>query len=79
MRRATFQHSTEDLPCPAHSSNAPAAENNPSALEDFDLEPEMASCFYILTKLKTYECAEPFLQAVDPVALGVPDYFKIVK
>jgi hypothetical protein len=39
----------------------------------------MSSCFYILMKLKRHECAEPFLQEVDPIALGVPDYLKVIK
>jgi hypothetical protein len=39
----------------------------------------MKICFGIINKLKRSEAAEPFLEPVDPEALGIPDYRKIIK
>jgi len=36
-------------------------------------------CQRVLQLLKKHACAYPFLQPVDPDALGIPDYFQIVK
>jgi hypothetical protein len=46
---------------------------------EVESDPEFRHCFSILAKLKKHPSAEPFLQPVDPVALGIPDYPKIVK
>ena len=35
-------------------------------------------CKYRLDNLKNHHCAGPFLQPVDPVLLGIPDYFTII-
>ncbi len=36
-------------------------------------------CEYVLGRLKAHECAEPFMEPVDPEVLGIPDYFQIIK
>lgn len=43
------------------------------------LEVQMKYCSNILNRLKRNSNAGPFLQPVDPVALGIPDYFDKIK
>jgi hypothetical protein len=39
----------------------------------------MKKCYKILGLLKKHKYAGPFLEAVDPYALNIPDYFDIIK
>jgi len=51
-------------------------------IEQFDYDASSAAfqeCLNIVAWLKRQAKAEPFMQPVDPVALGVPHYFNIVK
>ncbi|KAJ2715393.1 hypothetical protein H4R19_001228, partial [Coemansia spiralis] len=57
-------------PLPAASIPADVPLAAPAALE---------RARAIVARLKRDDCAWPFLQPVDPVALGVPTYFDIVK
>eukprot|EP00667_Euglena_gracilis_P016955 EG_transcript_17816 len=43
------------------------------------LQPEMKPAEMVLRKLKDHAMARPFLLPVDPLKLGIPDYFDIVK
>ena len=44
-----------------------------------DLKPEMQKCFKILNEITTHKQAWPFREPVDAVALGVPEYYTIIK
>jgi hypothetical protein len=39
----------------------------------------MKKCYKLLTQLKNHKWAWPFLTPVDPIALGIPDYYTIIK
>jgi bromodomain-containing factor 1 len=43
------------------------------------LDEDLRKCYKVLQILKRHECAFPFLEPVDPVALKIPDYPTIVK
>ncbi len=43
------------------------------------IEYQLKYCSNILTRLKRNHNAGPFLQPVDPIALGIPDYFDKIK
>lgn len=47
--------------------------------ESLPLEPALAECHRILIDLRKHADAAPFNQPVDPIALNIPDYFKIIK
>lgn len=36
-------------------------------------------CERIMSLLKTHDCAEWFMEPVDPQCLGIPDYFEVIK
>lgn len=38
-----------------------------------------ATCHTILTYLKSHSKISPFLEPVDPIALGIPDYLQVIK
>ena len=40
---------------------------------------ELRPCAKILTQLKNHKNAWPFLQPVDPIALGIPHYRELIK
>lgn len=45
-----------------------------------DLIPESVKpCIKILDQLKQHKCAWPFLMPVDTEALGIPEYFDVIK
>lgn len=46
---------------------------------DRDRAPAMRKCLSILKALMANPKAAPFLVPVDPVALGIPDYFSVIK
>ena len=48
-------------------------------MERRGLPAPLITCVQILNVLSTHQWAEPFLQPVDPVALNIPDYFRIIK
>jgi hypothetical protein len=51
-----------------------------SAPLDMTMNPlNYSKCEHILQKLSDCPAALPFLQPVDPVALGIPMYFDIIK
>lgn len=41
--------------------------------------PELRPCWRILQTLKKHPSSWPFLEPVDPIALGIPTYFEIIK
>lgn len=43
------------------------------------LNEDMKMCYKSLKRLMNHKWAGPFLQPVDPVAMGIPDYPDIVK
>ena len=36
-------------------------------------------CLKIINSLKSHWSCDPFLEPVDPIALGIPNYFEIIK
>ena len=61
--------------------NETNAENNASSSE---LDPQLVKeqlkyCGVILRSLRKHKDVGPFLLPVDPVALGIPDYFNVIK
>jgi bromodomain-containing factor 1 len=44
-----------------------------------DLMPESSECKKLLSTLMRHKSAPPFNQPVDPVALGIPHYFNVIK
>jgi hypothetical protein len=63
-----------------HKENEEAKENdNNSNKENISMPPEhIKICTSIVKNLKRHNDSGPFLKPVDPVALGIPDYFTII-
>jgi hypothetical protein len=64
---------------PMQRSNQPfyPADNADFRLADYS--DAVKKCKAILATLKKHSSAQPFLQAVDPILLNIPDYFNIIR
>ena len=60
---------------PASSVSSPGAVLRPEGLS----REESKACGEVLKKMMSQKESWPFLQPVDAIALGVPDYYKVVK
>jgi bromodomain-containing factor 1 len=82
VRRASTQN---DLDRPKRAIHPPKNKDidyAPKNLKKKKLQPDLRFCETVLTELtsaKNQLINIPFLQPVDPVALSIPDYFKIIK
>lgn len=52
---------------------------NTKTINNSIIENQLKYCGNILTRLKRNQNAGPFLQPVDPIGLGIPDYFDKIK
>lgn len=55
-----------------------AEANTTNTTTKVDLSPSLASCKSVLNAIYRHKFGFPFLTPVDPVALNIPDYFKII-
>jgi len=71
---------TQQLP-PSDVSQLPTPTTPPSALPPVTglSAGEAKACRQLLSSMQRHHAAWPFLQPVDPVAAGAPDYFNVVK
>ena len=67
---------------PSRLTNTQAGHSTPRSRARSAGNPEMAFCGNVLRELlkKTHQAVSwPFLEPVDPVKLGIPDYFDVIK
>ena len=68
----------EDAQQSASHPNALAASPNTPVSSKSMPQPEAKSCRQLLSSIQKHSAAWPFLQPVDPIAVGAPDYFRVI-
>ena len=84
MGRSTRQRPNGDYDAPEREYRTMPRQATPSFLRESvnvpaGLNEDMKMCYKSLKRLMNHKWAGPFLQPVDPVAMGIPDYPDIVK
>ena len=84
MGRSTRQRPNGDYEVPEREYRTMPRQATPSFLRESvnvpaGLSEDMKMCYKSLKRLMNHKWAGPFLQPVDPVAMGIPDYPDIVK
>lgn len=72
--------STTQPPLQATASiPAPVSKPKHKKVVDSATAEELKKCRRVLNKINKYRCALPFVQPVDEVLDGAPNYYKIIK
>ncbi|GJN12655.1 hypothetical protein PR202_ga30950 [Eleusine coracana subsp. coracana] len=75
MENVSENKETEDAAEPRSSQESEEKQSTPERRRD---EKELAAALEAIKKVMKMDAAEPFNVPVDPVALGIPDYFDII-
>ncbi|GLJ24273.1 hypothetical protein SUGI_0462950 [Cryptomeria japonica] len=60
---------------PAKLFHVPSVHAEEEDFSDYNNKEELEAALMVLKKIMKMEAAEPFNTPVDPVSLGIPDYF----
>ncbi|XP_062083831.1 uncharacterized protein LOC133790259 [Humulus lupulus] len=73
----SIKQTNDDVPTIRDESPHPKELKTPVRDHRYDKE-ELETCLVVIKKVMKMDAAEPFNSPVNPVALGIPDYFDVI-